>query len=96
MTLAELKRKLQPGAVIYCSQNVRGEQNPPLYRRVIKSQTNSIACVTSPGDDGSKRASWSWLYWPKAGGVREIPGGFEIDAHKPEWPKLRYLWEVKA
>ena len=90
LTLADLKRKLSPGTVFYCTQNVKGPINPPAMRKVIIAQTNAIACATGPDES---RPNLSWLYWPKAAAVREIPGGFEVDGYKPEWPKLRYLWE---
>jgi hypothetical protein len=93
MTLAEIKRRLTVGTVFYCTQNVRGPIDPPAYRKVIIQQTNAIACAVGPEES---RAKLSWLHWPKASGIREIPGGFEVDPINPDNPKLRYQWEAKA
>lgn len=93
LSLAEIKRRLTPGTVIYCTQNVHGVQNPPAFRKVVIQQTNAIACAMGPDES---RARLSWLHWPKASGVREIPGGFEVDPLNPDFPALRYQWQIDA
>jgi hypothetical protein len=94
LTLSELKRTLRPGVVFYCTQNVRGVHNPPLYRRVVIQQTNAIACATEPGED-PPRAKLSWLHWPKAAGIREIPGGWEMDPINKDYLVLRYQLKLE-
>ena len=94
MTLAEAKRRLTVGSVFYCTQNVKGIHNPPLYRRVVIQQTNSIACATAPGAENDARPKLTWLYWPKAKDFNAIEGGFELPPINPEYPKLRYLFSI--
>lgn len=78
-SFAELKRKLQPGAVV----TLLSRDHKPLFpvpdgtgmkRKVLIAQGNAIA-MENPRDDSRP----SWLYWPKASEVELLDdGGFKV------------------
>ena len=86
LTLAEVKRRLQPGVMIsliwhFHMDNWRDAavqdaiQSPEGYRRPVgKVQGNAITLV----GDRDGRPNHSWLYWPKAADFRGEGNEFEI------------------
>ncbi len=94
MTLKQLKKELQVGReltvqfLLNCPPSRVGKRP----RRVVKVQGNAIAFRT-------ENSAESWLQWPKASEIIEIPGGFElldVDYTKPGEPlvpHIRYLFE---
>lgn len=77
-SFAELKRKLQPGAVV----TLLSRESAPLFpgpdgcgvkRKVLVAQSNAVA-FENPRNDSRP----SWLYWPKASEVELFDGGFKV------------------
>lgn len=95
ITLAEIKRRLTVGTVIWCTQNAKGPQEPPLYRRVVIARKNSVAFATAPVAENDEWSKLSWLTYGKASSIHEIPGGFEMDNElHPDGFKIKYLWNI--
>lgn len=78
-SFAELKRRLQPGAVV----TLVSRDSKPLFpgpdgcgvqRKVLIAQSNAIA-MENPRPDNDRP---SWLYWPKASEVELFDGGFRV------------------
>lgn len=78
-SFAELKRRLQPGAVItLISRDTEplfpGYDGTGVQRKVLIAQGNAIAMENPrPNDDRP-----SWLYWPKAAEVELLDSGFKV------------------
>ena len=74
LTVAELKRRLIPGAKIILTEFSGTEINKT--RSVKRVATSYVALV----DDDLDSKKESLLLWPKASELKEVEGGFRIDS----------------
>ena len=74
LTVAELKRRLIPGAKIILTEFSGTEINKT--RSVKRVATSYVALV----DDDLDSKKESLLLWPKASELKEVDGGFRIDS----------------
>jgi hypothetical protein len=74
LTVAELKRRLIPGAKIVLTEFSGTEINKT--RSVKRVATSYVALV----DDDLDSKKESLLLWPKASELKEVEGGFRIDS----------------
>jgi hypothetical protein len=74
LTVAELKRRLIPGAKVILAEFSGTEINKT--RCVIRVATSYVALV----DDDLDSKKESLLLWPKASELKEVDGGFRIDS----------------
>ena len=74
LTVAELKRRLIPGAKIILTEFSGTEINKT--RSVKRVATSYVALV----DDDLDSKKESLLLWPKASKLKEVEGGFRIDS----------------
>jgi len=103
MSLAAIKRRIRVGTAL---QMVRHDHPPLVFsyetaeaieqkkatflrmfevRMVALVQTNAIAFDSGDG-------KLSWLYWPKANGVRETANGFEVALNDSFSKLMAYEW----
>lgn len=99
LTLAEVKRRLQPGVIVsliwhrqvadWKDLGVRDAiQSPEGYRRKVgKVQTNAITLI----GEREGRPINSWLYWPKASDFQGV--GNEFTIMKDGQPFMKYRIE---
>ena len=74
LTVAELKRRLIPGAKIVLTEFSGAEMNKT--RSVLRVATSYVAL----SDDDLDSKKESLLLWPKASELKEVDGGFRIDS----------------
>lgn len=74
LTVAELKRRLIPGAKILLTEFSGTEINKT---RSVKRVASSYVALVDDDLDSKKE---SLLLWPKASELKEVDGGFRIDS----------------
>lgn len=85
MSLANIKRKLQLGQEI--------ELVAHSYFPVLLPKVTGVRQVVEVRTVGVKFAGGSWLYWPKAGRVRETENGFEVSLGDDTFTRtMKYEW----
>lgn len=89
MTLADLKRRLQPGVKLRLVKRTDTACN--LKRTVRRAQTNAVTMTGESVPGGVE----SWVYFPKASGFKETDGGFDL-THYGNTIGYKWGWEDAA
>lgn len=85
-TVADLKRKLEVGTALTLV-NFHGQEVNK--RRFVAGVHTTYVKFTG---DGVRKGEFSYLNWPKASELSEIPEGFKITT---KYGSLEYIWGAK-